>query len=86
MPPSFTVNVKVPAGRFENFDSLNANSLGFPAVTLILVTFAAPARAEAVAERVVAGDALANPASRSVTMKAKHAAPLTAIKRERRIS
>jgi hypothetical protein len=39
-PAFVTLNVSEPAGRFENFESLKASSVGLPAVTVITVTFA----------------------------------------------
>src|SRR5262249_12495763 len=37
-PRSVTLKITVPPGRFENFESLNASSEGFPAVTVTVVT------------------------------------------------
>src|SRR5579871_1166381 len=40
-PAFVTLNTTVPAGTFENFESLNASSEGLPAMTVIVVGVAA---------------------------------------------
>jgi len=74
-PPSVILNsTGLPTGRFEYFESLNASSDGFPAVTVMMVGFAVTPAFRAVFDfaRPVAGSAAtAHAASKPAASQAR---------------